>query len=203
MWKTPEQGKMAKYESWHQWVLGQTSHYVILSDGELVTFMRPSDTYPYIHTTHMPMQACTCVHTHSQTQFEDGNKDQSQSHRYSSGMERHGVLLLVCSRERRTFFIHGQLQSVRHCHVFGPPSSLLKVWWVVDDGWKGITSWREYSYDSQGSAAFRKTSIEVGFSLVLPPGLWSPLPSCVLSDVSGCHWEQKFTSPFLWKSPSP
>lgn len=82
----------------------------------------------------MPMQACTCMHTHSHTQFEDGNKDQSQSHRYSSGMERHGVQLLVCSRERRTFFIHWQLQSMRHCHVLGPPLSLLKCdgSWTTD-----------------------------------------------------------------------
>lgn len=121
----------------------------------------------------MPMQACTCMHTHSHTQFEDGNKDQSQSHRYSSGMERHGVQLLVCSKERRTFFIHWQLLSMRHCHVLGPPLSLLKC----DGSW--TTDGRSILNDSQGSVVFRKTSIEIGFSLVLPPGLWVHLlPVC-------------------------
>ena len=56
---------------------------------------------------------------------------------------------------------------------FGTSIVPLKVWWIMDDGWK------EYSYDSQGSVVFRKTSIEMGFSLVLPPGLWVHLlPVC-------------------------
>lgn len=143
--------------------------------------------YTHIYTlrTCQCRRVHACTHTHTHT-LKMGIKT---GHNLIDNLQewRDTVFCFECVQERRTFFIHWHLLSMRHCRVFGPPLSLLK-WdgsWMTDE-----KAWL------QGSVVFRKTSIEVGFSLVLPPGLWVHLlPACwtlsrrepTLSDVSGCH----------------
>lgn len=83
-------------------------------------------------------------------------------------MRKTGVLLQSCSRERRTFFIHWPYcLFLRHCVLPGPPSSLLK--------WGWLTGWQMKRHDFRAPVCVSRKNIrkKMGFSLVLPPGLWS------------------------------